>query len=77
MITQTYKARCGLEHQYRIEPSGHILAAIARKGRGWEVMTVVTHPSGDFTLSGQTTTKTQAARLRRRHLAQVSERIND
>jgi hypothetical protein len=75
VLVPTYKAPCGLEHQYRIDPAGHILAAIARKGRGWEVMTVVTHPAGDFTLTGLATTKTQAIRLRRRHLAQVADRM--
>lgn len=76
MIVQTYKARCGLEHQYRIEPDGHILAAIARKGIAWEAVTVVTIPGGGFTLTGSGRTKTQAIRIRRRHLKEVAARLN-
>jgi hypothetical protein len=75
VITQTYKARCGLEHQYRIEPNGHILAAIARKGIRWEVRTIVTTPGGSFTLAGEGRTKTQAIRIRRRHLNEVRSRL--
>lgn len=80
MIVQTYKARCGLEHQYRIERGGqaigHILAVIGRKGVGWQVLTRVSLDGAEgFTLTAEGRTKTQAIRHRRRHLKEIPARI--